>query len=250
MNKLLHTTDLSIRAANKVICKHLNFSLHAGEVWGVLGQNGAGKTTLLHAFAGLNAAQGDIFLQGKNLLHLSKKNIAQQLGILLQDTMTFFPQTVFEFCLSGRFPHLNFFAWENAQDKEIVLRALTEMELDNKLTQKVHTLSGGERRRLAIATLLTQAPQVYLLDEPTNHLDLRQQLKVLQHLQKLTFDNAAVMMSLHEPQIAARFCSHVLLLFEQTEVLFGPTHHILTRENLARLYGCNDTINFLNGTFP
>ena len=249
MKNLFSTKNLTLKIADKLICQQLDLSIQPGEIWGILGANGSGKTSLLHAFAGLTVIQqGEIYLQEKNLAELSRKTIARQVGILFQDTSVYFPQTVFEFCVGGCFPHNNSFA----ENKNAVLHALSIMELDHKLSQKVHTLSGGERRRLAIATLLTQKPNLYLLDEPTNHLDLRHQVNALNYFSLLTKKEAGIFMSLHDPQLAARYCSHVLLLFPDKTYLLGAAKQLLTSDNLSRLYECDlkhIMPTYLNGVF-
>lgn len=235
---LLNTLNLTIQIAKKAICNKLTLSADSGDIWGILGPNGCGKTTLLQTLAGLtNPNYGEIFIKSKNLHTLSTKNRARELGILLQDTAFVFPQNVFEYCLTGRYPHLHGLAWEKSNDYETVSTSLKIMELENLLQQNVFTLSGGERRRLAIATLLAQTPSLYLLDEPTNHLDLRHQVIVLNHFKKLASENVnAVLMSLHDVNLAQQYCNKVLLLFGDGETLQGNTEDVLTQENLSRLY--------------
>lgn len=105
-------------------------------------------------------------------------------------------------------------------------------------TRRTDTLSGGERRRLAIATLLAQNPQVFLLDEPANHLDLRRQLVLLELMRDRCFaKQGALLMSLHDINMALRMCSHALLLFDN-ETLAGPAAEVLTLANIEKLYGC------------
>ncbi len=243
---LLSTHHLQVSIANQIVCRDLNLTLQSGEIYGILGPNGSGKTTLLHTLANLHPADaGDIFLGGKCLSTLTPKHIAQQLGILFQDTTAVFAQTVFEFCLNGRHPHLARFAFESEADKNIAAAALHAMQLIKKSAQYVATLSGGERRRLAIATLLTQTPRVYLLDEPMNHLDIHHQLQVLQHFKQLTETaRATVVMSLHDINIAQHFCHSIILLFGDGTYLQGPPSLVLTEENLSRLYQCRLTQKF------
>jgi iron complex transport system ATP-binding protein len=238
MKNPLSTQNLTIHISNQIVCQQLNLTLNKGDICGVLGPNGSGKTTLLHTLANLHPVHtGEIFLDNHPITQLKPKVIAQTLGILFQDTSATFSQTVLEFCLTGRHPHLSHLGFESAADKELALAALTLMDLDKKLPQKVQTLSGGERRRLAIATLLTQTPQIYLLDEPMNHLDIRHQMQILQHFKNLAASQAAtVMMSLHDMNIAQHFCTHVLLLFGDSTSLYGTPKDILTAENLSRLY--------------
>ena len=91
-------------------------------------------------------------------------------------------------------------------------RALNDVGLASFAERELGTLSGGEQRRAAIARLLVQAPSIYLLDEPTNHLDPAQQISILDSLRRLTRDGAAVIASLHEPNLALRYADRACLL--------------------------------------
>ena len=238
MNCLLETKNLTVRIANKIICRDLNLHIKAGETWGIIGPNGSGKTTLLHSLANLlPVLSGNIFLQEKKISCLSQKDIARQLGILFQDSNDIFPQSVFEFCSSGRYPHLRYFSFGNKQDEKIVKDALSVVDLDQHLSQKIHTLSGGERRRLDIATLLSQSPTIYLLDEPTNHLDIRYQIKIVDHFKQLTKTAPiSVVMSIHDINLAAHYCDKILMLFGEGEYLTGDPSSLFSEKNLERLY--------------
>jgi iron complex transport system ATP-binding protein len=238
MNILLDIRKLELVITDKIICRDLNFQIQAGEIWGILGPNGCGKTTLLHALANLHPlTTGEIFLRERNLSSISIRERAQQIGILFQDSSDIFSQTVFEFCLAGRHPHLNQFAWEDAADKNITRQALAFMQLENFSERKVETLSGGERRRLSIAAVLTQTPTIYLLDEPTNHLDISHQTRTLKHFKKLAAKNGvAIIASLHDINMAQYFCDKVLLLMPEGNILQGEPQTIFNKENLERLY--------------
>ncbi|MCK5639957.1 MAG: ABC transporter ATP-binding protein [Gammaproteobacteria bacterium] len=235
---LLSTQALTVDIADKTICQHLELTIQPGESWGILGLNGAGKTTLLHTLAGLRAAKdGEILLKGSKLSQLSRQNIAQTMGLLLQDSYDPFPATVLETALIGRHPHLGAWQMESTEDVSLAKQALALMELDDMEQRDVTTLSGGERRRLAIATLLTQAPELLLLDEPGNHLDLRHQISVHEHLQKLTAQGKAVIMVQHDLNLTARYCDHVLLLSGDGKWSSGSVKEMLEPERLSHLYG-------------
>ncbi|MFI5269204.1 MAG: ABC transporter ATP-binding protein [Chloroflexota bacterium] len=147
------------------------------------------------------------------------------------------PATVLETALIGRHPHLDFWRWESHGDVAIARRALKDVGLEG-LEQRAQTaLSGGERRRLDLATVLTQDPQVFLLDEPAGQLDLHHQLALLGQLQRLAAqEGRALLMSLHDINLAARFCNRILMLFGEGEAAHGTAEEMLTPEKLSRLY--------------
>ncbi len=235
---LLNVNQLTVQIGTKTLCRTLDLTIRPGEIWGVLGANGSGKTTLLHTLIGLHQPlSGTILLNNKLVTSLQPSHIATQMGIVFQENPTHFLQTVFEFCLTGRYPHMGLFGMPNSTDKEITHQALNMMGLADQHKQKMHTLSGGEKRRLALAAVLTQNPKIYLLDEPTNHLDLRYQHQVLTHFKKLAHENqASVIMSLHQIELVRQYCDHVLLLFENGNIKQGSTHNLLTETHLAKLY--------------
>ncbi len=137
----------------------------------------------------------------------------------------------------GRHPHIGRFNWESADDVEIASAALDAVGLAKLKRRDVLTLSGGERRRLAIAQVLTQDPRIYLLDEPTNHLDPQHQLDALQLFRDKADSGACVIASLHDANLAVRYADRCLLLYGDGRWDLGNTGEILDSENLSQLYG-------------
>lgn len=237
---LLAAKNMAISIAQKTICQNLGLRIKMGECWAVMGPNGSGKTTLLHSLAGLRPlTQGKVLLEDVPITALSPKHIAKKVAVLFQEQLTDFPQTVWEHCLVSRFPHLAYFQRETAKDKDIVAAALAAMGLDDMHYRPIAHLSGGEKRRLAIACVLAQTASLYLLDEPTNHLDLRHQVHALRHFHQLaTQKKATIMMATHDANVAQQFCDHVLLLFDDGTTQQGPPETVLTAEALSRLFHC------------
>jgi iron complex transport system ATP-binding protein len=141
-----------------------------------------------------------------------------------------------ESVLIGRHPHLSFWQWETANDARIARDALAAVDLADFATRRTDTLSGGERRRVAIAALLAQQPGIFLLDEPTNHLDPHHQLAVLSLFRQLADKGSTVIATLHDPTLAARFANRALLLFGDGRWTAGPTDATLSAETLSALY--------------
>jgi iron complex transport system ATP-binding protein len=234
---LLSAHALTVQIGECLVCRNASFEFRQGQCWGILGVNGAGKTTLLHTLAGLRApVSGEINLSGTPFPRLSRRRIAQKLGLMLQDTSDPFPANVLDTALIGRHPHLSRWQWESARDIELARAALSQVELKGFEHRSVNTLSGGERRRLALASLLVQAPALMLLDEPTNHLDLRHQHYLLRLLQQRAQNGAGIVMVLHDINHVVRYCDHVLMLFGNGEICQGRQNEILNAEVLSRLY--------------
>ena len=235
---LLRTQDLLVNIAGHRVCRDLNLRIDAGECWGLLGRNGAGKTTLLLTLAGLRPPEGGrVFLQDSALEALSRRQVARRLGMMFQDSEDPFPATVLETALIGRHPHLGRWGWESAAERRIAREALGKTGLEDFEQRSVASLSGGERRRLAMATLLTQEPLLALLDEPVNHLDLHQQVLILELCKEFCGDTRGILMALHDINLATRFCSHLLLLFPDGTHRLGPRDEITEMPLLERLYG-------------
>jgi len=235
----LDARGLTVRVGGKYVCRDLDLAFGPGECWAVLGRNGAGKTTLLHTLAGLRPpAAGRVSLEGAGLDTLSRRHIARRLGLLPQGHHDPFPARVLETALAGRHPHLAPWQWEGPEDIALARQALAQVDLEGLDIRMVDSLSGGERRRLGLATVLTQDPAVALLDEPVNHLDLHHQVALLGLLRRSARERGrTVIMALHDLNLAARYCDHVLMLFGGGEVLQGRSAVVMTDMNLERLLG-------------
>lgn len=237
---LLTAQALKLAIGSRVICMDLDFTLKSGEYWALLGCNAIGKTTLLHTLAGLRRAdRGSIQIDGIDLRAWGRKALARVLGILFQDSQDTFPCSVLDAVLTGRHPHLPFWRVEGPNEVGMAERALAAVELADLTGRQVDTLSGGERRRLAIATLLVQDPVIWLLDEPANHLDMRHQAGMLALiLARVRERNGALVMALHDVNMALRCCTHAALMVDEATIICGPVADVVNVQNLERMYGC------------
>ena len=234
---LLAAHALSVSIGGNLVVRELNLALHPGECLVILGRNGVGKTTLLHSLAGPHAADaGEVRLVGKTYSDLGHRGAARLRGLLPQRQEDVFAATVLETVLIGRHPHLARWDWESAADAALARAALETVGLADFAARAIHTLSGGERQRVALATLLVQQPRVYLLDEPLAHLDLNHQVAVLELMRRrVREEGAALVMVLHDVNLAARSCDRALLLFGEGEYELGDA--VPDVRDLSRLYG-------------
>jgi iron complex transport system ATP-binding protein len=235
----LQVRHLTVEIGSAVACHDLSLIFNPGEVWSVLGRNGVGKSTLLSTLAGLRpAAVGTIVVEGVSLDRISRRKRAQTIGILFQDQDPTFPATVLETALAGRHPWLSLFEGERESDIEMALETLKQLDLDGMEQRELWSLSGGERRRVDLATLFLQQTRVMLLDEPVNHLDLHYQVEVMgQLIRTWQQQGSIVIMVMHDVNLAMRFSDHLLLLFGNGESHHGDATDLATEENFSRLYG-------------
>lgn len=234
----LRIENLSLQKHNKCLVRALHLTIKPGEFWGILGPNGCGKTSLLHTLSRLEQAQqGIITLNDIPLNRYQPKVLAQHIGLLLQEYQLIFPQTLHAYCLDARFPHHSHLHAQQHADRQMLHDIFLQLDLLSIQQKYLHTCSGGEKQRAYIASLLMQNPNIYLLDEPTNHLDISYQLKVLSIFRELaTKKHAAIVMSLHDLNLAQMFCDYVLLIFPEGQTIAGKTAEIFSASNLSKLY--------------
>jgi iron complex transport system ATP-binding protein len=238
--KTLRAAGLSVGYPDRTLCRDLDLELESGQCWALLGNNGSGKSTLLHVLAGLRAPlRGGVQWAGIDLASLTHAVRAGAIGLLLQEEADGFWGSVREYVLLGRYPHRSWRPGWSSTDEAQADAAIQRMDLCGREWRALNRCSGGERQRARLAALLAQDPHVYLLDEPLLHLDLRHQFELLAELRRLAHEHGrTVVMVLHDPARARRFCDRALLLFDDGSTMHGRCADLIQREVLERLYGC------------
>lgn len=236
----LEARDLRAAYDGQDVLHDLTLAVLPGQVLGVIGPNGAGKTTLLRALAGLLApSRGAVLVGGRDVTALGDRERARALGLVPQIETQAWPVTVYRLVSMGRAAHRGWLMPLTEDDHRVVDEALERMALSALRERPVTTLSGGERQRALIARALAQQPRVLLLDEPTAHLDLRYQATILALVRELvqSDDGLAVVISLHDLNLAALFADRLALLAEGRLQRVGPPRDVLTASLLSEVYG-------------
>jgi iron complex transport system ATP-binding protein len=233
----LTCTNLTVSINGQTLVRDLSLDIAPGSFVCLLGTNGVGKTLTLHSLAGLRETADDaVHLCGDAINTLARKDIGKRLGMLLQIQEDAFPLTVLESTMMGRYPHMDIWQWPDGQDRALVRNALEAFDLLGLEDRLLSQLSGGERERVALATLMVQDPAIWLLDEPMNHLDPQHQLDVLHTLRKVAARDRIIMASMHNPAMAMRFADYALLLYGNGEWEFGAVAELLEPTRLQRVY--------------
>jgi iron complex transport system ATP-binding protein len=210
----------------------------SGQVTAIIGPNGSGKSTLLRILAGiLVPSRGEVRLAGRLMQELPRRDIARQLGYLPQSSSAEYDYTVEEIVCMGRYPHLTGLGILTRHDWERIDAALILTELQAFRQRPLSHLSGGERKRAFLASVLAQEPRVLLLDEPTNELDLHHQVSLAQLLRRLAGDGMGIVIVTHDVNLASLFADRLLVLCKGTCLADGPSEQVLTQELVNAVYG-------------
>lgn len=231
----------------KIVLKDVSFAVEQGEVLGVLGTNGTGKTTLLKCINNiLQPTVGDIYFGKEDIIKLKQNQIAKIIAYVPQYANNLSPVTVIDFVMQGRIPYAGFSFSQH--DKQIVLDVLQQFDLENYAFRKVNELSGGERQRVLVARALAQDPKIIILDEPTSSLDLYNQLFILEIIKEMgQKENLAVIMTIHDLNLASMFCDKLLMLKSGKVFAYGKTDNVLTEENIKTVYNVQTAVSIADG---
>jgi len=236
---MLRATDVwfSYRGRSNVL-QAVSLDVDRGDLVGILGPNGSGKTTLLKLLCGaLTPGAGSVSLEGRRIGDWPRREIAQRVALVPQETHAAFDFSVLDVVLMGRFPYLGPFALEGPDDLVIARQALAATGTADFEARAFGTLSGGEKQRVVIASALAQAPSLLLLDEPTASLDIGHQIEVQTLLRRLNGEGVTMVLSTHDLNLAAALCRRLVLVRDGQVLAAGQTEDVLTPAAIRDLYG-------------
>jgi iron complex transport system ATP-binding protein len=249
---LLSVRDCRFRyGEGEFALRAVSLEVRTGEVVGVVGPNGSGKSTLLRLAAGLLPPDGgEVRVQGRRVHGLPRRRLARLLAFLPQETHTAFGFTAGQVVAMGRYPHQQGLGFMTADDLRAVRDALARTGSESLALRQFSTLSGGEKQRVLIASILAQKPSVMLLDEPAAALDLHHQSEVLDLLWDLSRTGIGVLMVTHDLNAAARFCERLVLLADGAVACAGSPDEVLQEGLLSEVYGAEARVceNPVTGT--
>lgn len=233
---VLEARSLQVVRADTQLLTDVSLQLHAGEVLALIGPNGAGKSTLLSVLSGdLPSEGGDIVFRGRPLGDWSLVELARMRSVLLQQNQIMFPFTVHQVVEMGRAP------WRRTpredDDTEAIAEALEAADVAHLADRRVTSLSGGERARVEFARVMAGRTGVLMLDEPTAALDLSHQEALLRIARARAESGDAVLIILHDLNLATAFADRVALLQRGHLVACDTPARVLTAERLTEVYG-------------
>ncbi|MDT3720156.1 ATP-binding cassette domain-containing protein [Pseudomonas oryzihabitans] len=224
---------------DRALLQPLDLHLPDGQVVGLIGHNGSGKSTLIKLLArqqGLSA--GEITFDGRPLAQWNNRDFARRVAYLPQQLPAADGLTVRELVSFGRYPWHGALGRFGAADRQSIERALQLTHTEVYAGRLVDSLSGGERQRVWLAMLLAQDTNYLLLDEPTSALDIAHQVEVLQLIRELSHRlRLGVVVVLHEINMAARYCDHLVALHGGRLLVQGSPEELMDGATLESIYG-------------
>lgn len=237
---LLEAKNLSFSyQVGKPILQALDFTIHQGEMIGLVGHNGAGKSTLSHLITGfLTPTSGKLLWQGTDMGNDSTKERAQKIGYVLQNS--------------------NQMLSKNFLFDEVALGLRNRNVPEAEITEKVHqtlkicglypfrswplsALSHGQKRRAAIAAILVLDPELILLDEPTAGQDYRHYTEMMQFLQELNQRGLTIVMITHDMHLMLEYTQRTIVLTQGTILLDAPPEVVLADKQVVSAANLKET---------
>ncbi|CAK7026100.1 ABC transporter ATP-binding protein [uncultured Phascolarctobacterium sp.] len=236
-NTIIELKNLSIGYGNKKVLQDVNAKINRGEIVGIIGCNGAGKSTLLKTIRGLLPRQsGEVLYFDKALESFAEKELAREVAYLQQNVEVGFGYTGKDIVLAGRYPYMKWWEGESRYDEELSLKCMEYTGTKELADRPVNEVSGGQKQRILLAKVLAQQTPILFLDEPTTGLDMVYQEEIFRFSKALAEMGKTILMVVHELNLAAKYCSRIILLGEGTVIADGKPEEVLTEEILSRAY--------------
>ena len=255
MSGFLETEKLSVGYDGKPLIRDVCLQVQRGKIVTLIGPNGSGKSTILKTIVGqLSKISGTVLLEGAPMERCGQKEIAKRMAILMTERIHPELMTCYDVVSTGRYPYTGALGLLGKEDKRIVEESLELVHGRDMADRPFDAISDGQRQRILLARALCQTPEIIVLDEPTSYLDIRYKLELLTILKTMVREkNLAVLMSLHELDLAQRVSDTVVCVSGDRIDRMGPPEEIFSNDYISRLYHmepgkydpCFDTLEYV-----
>ncbi|MFY0483635.1 ABC transporter ATP-binding protein [Flavobacterium sp. PLA-1-15] len=225
---ILQAENISIgyshKKKHKVVAENISFSLKKGKLISLIGANGIGKSTLLRTITGIQKPiSGDVFLNDKKIADYTSLQLAQQLSLVLTESLPPSNLTVFELVALGRQPYTNWIGTLADEDKLKINEAIDLTQIRHLTNKKHYEISDGQLQKVLIARALAQDTPLIILDEPTTHLDLLHKVSLFKLLKKLTSETQkCILFSTHDIDLAIQLSDEIILMTPEKVIQEEP----------------------------
>ena len=234
---MLKVNNLRFAIGEKNILKDISARFAPGEIHGLIGPNGSGKSSLLKNICRIWEPQkGTVFINGKDHRSFSRKNLSKVITLVPQNTWVSFPIAVYDYVAMGRNPHQGRFRALTGKDTAIIEEAMRKTQTIDLRDQNINELSGGEGQLVTIARALATEASLLLLDEPTSDLDVKHTLTIMDLLAQLKKDGKTIVVSIHDLNLARRYCDTITILSHGVVFFHGPPSQAFSDKNIREVF--------------
>ena len=232
------THDLSVGYRGRPLSEKINLSIEKGRILTLIGPNGSGKSTILKTITKhLEKIAGVVTIENDNISKRSNKELAKRLSVMLTERIDPELMTCEQVVAMGRYPYTNHFGSLTPGDRQVVEESLHMVRAEELAERPFTDISDGQRQRIMLARAICQQPEIIVLDEPTSYLDIRHKIELLDILRKMAREkNVAVVMSLHEIDLAAKISDQIICVKGDRIRLIGTPEQVFTGERVKELY--------------
>ncbi|MBU5437132.1 ATP-binding cassette domain-containing protein [Tissierella sp. MSJ-40] len=239
---MIEVKNLIKQYGNKSVVDNVSTQITNGKITSFIGPNGAGKSTLLSMISRLIPKNnGEIFIDGKELVQWNNTDLAKKISILKQSNHINIRLTIRELVSFGRFPYCQ--GNLTKEDIRYVDEAISYMKLKDIEHKYLDQLSGGQRQRAYIAMIIAQNTEYILLDEPLNNLDMKHSVQIMKILRSLVDDlGKTVAIVIHDINFASCYSDYIVALKDGKIIKEGNTNEIINKKVLESIYDIDFTI--------
>ncbi len=238
-NSFVYTEELTVGYDGKPLISGINLSVNKGQILTLIGPNGAGKSTILKSMTRqLKLVGGTVWLDQKLMQRMTNKELSQKLSLVMTERIRPELMTCEDVVGTGRYPYTGTLGILSQEDRQKVQKAMELVHALELRDRDFSAISDGQRQRILLARAICQEPEVIVLDEPTSFLDIRHKLELLTILKRMVLEKqVAVIMSLHELDLAQKISDVVVCVNGDRIERCGPPEEIFTSAYIRQLYG-------------
>ncbi|WP_210608537.1 iron ABC transporter ATP-binding protein [Priestia flexa] len=244
---MIAVNGVTKRYGNKKVIDDVSVHIHKGKITSFIGPNGAGKSTLLSMISRiLKRDEGEILLEGHDVMNSKSNELAKKISILKQTNHLTMRLTIRELVSFGRFPYSQ--GKLKKEDIAYIDEAIAYMELEEMQHKYIDELSGGQRQRAYIAMVLAQNTDYILLDEPLNNLDMKHSVQIMKVLRRLVDElGKTIIIVIHDINFASCYSDYIVALKNGQLIKHGATAEIIKEDVLLDVYDMHIPIQTING---
>lgn len=235
----IYTENMAVGYGTAPLIEGIELHVKRGEIVTLIGPNGAGKSTILKSvIRQLELLCGTVYLDGASMKNMPEKHIAKRMSVLMTERIHPELMTCEDVVSTGRYPYTGRMGILSSKDRKAVWESLELVHARELAHVDFSEISDGQKQRILLARAICQEPEVIILDEPTSFLDIRHKLELLTILKNLVREKRmAVLMSLHELDLAQKLSDYVVCVNGNSVERCGPPEEIFKSSYITRLYG-------------